>query len=100
MTDLPQRDDHQPHGDPLEPKRAQAEGADPMGADLESRMDQIEGQDVGTGQAGSGPTRPAPRPAGDVPQPDTGAAKLQGEDEGPTAEGGGQSLETAGGGGR
>ena len=99
MTDLPRKDDHQPHGDILEPKRDQTEPTESMGSDLESRLDQIEDQDVGTGQAGNGPANPPPRPSADVAQPDTGAAKLQGEDEGPTAEGGGR-LETAGGGGR
>jgi hypothetical protein len=91
--------DTTPHGDPLEPKRSWPNNAEPMPSDLEARLDQIEDQDVGTGQSGNGPTNPPPRPAQDVPQPDTGAAKLQGEDEGATAEGGGQSLETAGGGG-
>jgi hypothetical protein len=90
--------DTMPKGDPLEPKREWPNDTEPMPSELESQLEQIESQDVG-GQSGRGPTRPAPHASEDVPQSNQGSAKLPGEDEGPTAEGGGQSLETAGGGG-
>ena len=96
-NELPHQDDHQPHGDPLPPVREQAEGAEPMPAELQSQLDQVESQNLG--EAGSGPGSPPPRLPEDTPQPDVAHAKLQGEDEGPVAEGGG-GLETAGGGGR
>ncbi|MDQ3980367.1 MAG: hypothetical protein M3314_12565 [Actinomycetota bacterium] len=95
-SELPRMDEHTPHGDPLEPKREQAEGAEPMPGELRSELDQIEQQPIETvGPPGAG----SPEASGGTEGGRTGAAKGQAEDEGPTAEGGGQSLETAGGGG-
>ena len=82
----PQDDPHMPQGDSLEPKRQEAEGAEPLPSDLEGHLDQVEGQDLS-----------APGPGAKVDAPVPGA---QAEDEGPTGQGGGQSLETGGGGGR
>ncbi len=95
-TELPRMDDHQPHGDPLKPVRDQAPGAEPMPAELESQLDQVEQQELETvGPPGAG----SPEASGGTGGGSTGAAKLPGEDEGPVPEGGG-GLETMGGGGR
>ena len=96
-TELPHRDDHTPHGDPLAPKRAETEDAEPMPGELQSQMDQIENQTIEqVGPPGPGGPEASTGTSGGR----TGAAKSQSEDEGPTAEGGGQGLESAGGGGR
>ncbi len=94
-NELPRMDEHTPHGDPLKPRREQAEGAEPMPGELRSELDQVEQQPIEqVGAPGAG----SPEASGGTTGGSTGAAKLQGEDEGPTAEGGG-GLETAGGGG-
>ena len=95
---LPQKDDHQPHGDPLAPRREQTEGAEPMPGELKSHLDQVEQQNIETvGPPGPG----SPEASSGTTGGRTGAAKSPSEDEGPTAEGGGQELAGGpGGGGR
>ena len=95
-TELPRMDDHQPHGDPLHPVRDQAEGAEQVPGELQSQLDEVSNQNLAeVGPPGAG----SPEASSGTTGGSTGAAKLQEEDEGPTAEGGG-GLETMGGGGR
>ncbi len=96
-SELPKMDDHTPHGDPLKPVREETGDAEPQPAELQAELEQVEQQnleEVGPPGAGS------PEASVGTGGGSTGAPKLQGEDEGPTAGGGGQGLEGAGGGGR
>lgn len=89
-----------PRGDPLHPARDLTGEAEPMGDELESRLDEVESQNLG--EVGAGPDARAPRLPDEnvIDRPEPPHAAMPGDDEGPTAQGGGQGLEGAGGGGR
>lgn len=89
MSDLPQ-------GDPLKPKRPLEGEAEPQPPELDSQLEEVQSQPLA--EAGSGVDSPPPAPTPNIPGGPP-PAKLQGEDEGPLG-GGGQDLETGGGGGR
>lgn len=86
-----------PRGDPLKPQRDLTADAEPMPAELQDRLEDVEQQNLG--EVGSGPEGRVPRPPDPDTSPSPPGVKLPGEDEGPQGEGG-QDLGGAGGGGR